>query len=74
MTAGRVRHQLQVNQRGLDAGVSQPPAEVAWRNPAQRQVAGVTVPRGVCPDVPAVFQLTGIGGPPRRLLNTLPGP
>ena len=46
-TDGRVRHQLRVNQRSLDASVSQPPAEVIERDPAQQQVTGVTVPQSV---------------------------
>ena len=53
--AGRVRHQLQVNQRSLDAGVAQPPAEVIQRYPIQEQVASVTMPKGMGSDTPAGF-------------------
>ena len=72
-TTGRVRHHLQVHQRGLHAGVSQPPAEVIERYPAQQQVASITVPQGVGPDVPAVGQLASVNRPQRRLLDPPPG-
>ena len=72
-TARRVRRQLQVNQRGLDAGVSQPPAEVIQRDTVQQQVTGVAVPERVSADTPAGVQLAGVRGPPRRLLYPPPG-
>ena len=42
-----VRHQLQVDERGLDRGVSQPAAQVVDLDSVHQQVASVAVPQGV---------------------------
>ena len=71
--AGRVRHQLQINKRRLDAGVSQPPAEVIQGYPVQQQVTGVAVPQRVSADVQAAVQLARINRPLCRQMDSPPG-
>ena len=46
-TPRRVLHQLQVDERGLDRGVSQPAAQVVDLDVVHQQVACVAVPQGV---------------------------
>ena len=67
--ACRIRHQLQVNKRRLDAGVSQPPDEVIQGYPVQQQVTGVAVPQRVSADVPAAVQLARVNRPLCRQLD-----
>ena len=43
-TARRVRYQLQVDERNLDRGVSQPATQVVDLDAVHQQVAGVAVP------------------------------
>ena len=41
--SGRIRHELQVDERRLDRRVAKPPAEVVDRDPVYQQVTGVAV-------------------------------
>ena len=62
-----------VNKRRLDAGVSQPSAEVIQGYPVQQQVTGVAVPQRVSADVPAAVQPARVNRPFSRQLDPPPG-
>ena len=71
-TPRRVRRQLQVNEGGLDAAVSQPQAQVVQRNSVEQHVPGKAVPQRVGPNTSPPGGLAGLSGPKDRLLHPLP--
>ena len=71
-TARRIRHELQMAQSGLDAGVAQPPAEAIDGYPVQQHMMGETVPECVSPDATAVSELARLGSTQHSLVHPPP--
>ena len=70
--ARRVRHQLQVDERGLDQGVSQPAAQVVDLDVVHQQVACVAVPQGVRAYLAPGHDRPQLLSPPDRRLDPAP--
>ena len=58
----RVRSQLQINQRGLDPAVAQPPAQVVQRDSVEQHVPGIAVPQRVGSNTRTLGELAGLSG------------
>ena len=64
----RVRHQLQVDERRVDRGVTEPARHEVDRSAVGQQVTGVAVPEGVVSDSPTQRYRTQFHGPCGRSL------
>ena len=71
--ARRIRRQLQVNWRRLDAEMAQPPTQVVWWRAVLQKVPGVSMSQRVRPNVPAGCQLCPFRRQLGRRLHPQPG-
>ena len=69
----RIGDQLQIDKRGLDRPMTQPPAQVVVGDAVHDQVPGVAMPERVGSDVSPLGQTAQLHRPPNRFLDTPPG-